>query len=117
MRYFKLEEFDSPDELGSGCNMSQEILSMLDAARKIYGKPMRITSGFRTKTHNKKVGGVESSSHLKGLAADIACSESRNRFDMIRALLEVGFKRLGVAGTFIHVDIDKNKSQNVIWTY
>ena len=117
MRYFKLEEFDSPDELGSGCNMSQEILSMLDAARKIYGKPMRITSGFRTKTHNKKVGGVESSSHLKGLAADIACSESRNRFDMIRALLEVGFKRLGVAGTFIHVDIDNNKSQNVIWTY
>ena len=117
MRYFKLEEFDSPDELGSGCNMSQEILSMLDAARKIYGKPMRITSGFRTKTHNKKVGGVESSSHLKGLAADIACSESRNRFDMIKALLEVGFKRLGVAGTFIHVDIDKNKSQNVIWTY
>jgi len=97
--------------------MSQEILSMLDAARKIYGKPMRITSGFRTKNHNKKVGGVESSSHLKGLAADIACSESRNRFDMIRALLEVGFKRLGVAGTFIHVDIDKNKSQNVIWTY
>ena len=117
MRYFKLEEFDSPDELGSGCNMSQEILSMLDAARKIYGKPMRITSGFRTKTHNKKVGGVESSSHLKGLAADIACSESIDRFDMIRALLEVGFKRLGVAGTFIHVDIDKNKSQNVIWTY
>ena len=117
MRYFKLEEFDSPDELGSGCNMSQEILSMLDAARKIYGKPMRITSGFRTKTHNKKVGGVESSSHLKGLAADIACSESRNRFDMIKALLEVGFKRLGVAGTFIHVDIDKDKSQNVIWTY
>jgi uncharacterized protein YcbK (DUF882 family) len=117
LRYFKLEEFDSPDELGSGCNMSQEILSMLDAARKIYGKPMRITSGFRTKNHNKKVGGVESSSHLKGLAADIACSESRNRFDMIRALLEVGFKRLGVAGTFIHVDIDKNKSQNVIWTY
>ncbi len=117
MRYFKLEEFDSPDETGSGCNMSQEILSMLDAARKIYGKPMRITSGFRTKTHNKKVGGVKSSSHLKGLAADIACSESIDRFDMIKALLEVGFKRLGVAGTFIHVDIDKDKSQNVIWTY
>jgi len=117
LRYFKLEEFDSPDEIGSGCNMSQEILSMLDAARKIYGKPMRITSGFRTKTHNKKVGGVKSSSHLKGLAADIACSESKDRFDMIKALLEVGFKRLGVAGTFIHVDIDKNKSQNVIWTY
>ena len=117
MRYFKLEEFDSPDELGSGCNMSQEILSMLDAARKIYGKPMRITSGFRTKTHNKKVGGVKSSSHLKGLAIDVACVTSKHRFEMLTALLEVGFNRIGVANTFIHIDVDKNKSQNVIWTY
>ena len=90
---------------------------MLDAARKIYGKSMRVTSGFRTEFHNKKVGGVVSSSHLKGLAADIACSESKNRFEMIKALLEVGFKRIGIASTFIHIDIDKDKSQNVIWTY
>lgn len=117
MKYFKLKEFDSPDEPGSGFNMSEEILHMLDAARKIYGKSMRVNSGFRTESHNKKVGGVVSSSHLKGLAVDLACSESRNRFKMIKALLEVGFKRIGVASTFIHVDIDKNKSQNVIWTY
>ncbi len=117
MKYFRLKEFDSPDKPGSGSNMSEEILHMLDAARKIYGKSMRITSGFRTESHNKKVGGVKSSSHLKGLAADIACSESRYRYEMIKALLEVGFKRIGVAGMFIHVDIDKNKSQNVIWTY
>ena len=117
MKYFKLKEFDSPDEPGSGFNMSEEILHMLDAARKIYGKSMRVTSGFRTESHNKKVGGVVSSSHLKGLAADIACSESKNRFEMIKALLEVGFKRIGIASAFIHIDIDKDKSQNVIWTY
>ena len=117
MKYFSYDEFDSPDELGSGSKMNKELLHMLDAARKLYGKPIRVTSGFRTKDHNKKVGGVVSSSHLKGLAVDLACSESRNRFKMIKALLEVGFKRLGVASTFIHVDIDKNKSQNVIWTY
>jgi len=117
VKYFKLKEFDSPDKPGSGSNMNEELLHMLDAARKIYGRSMRITSGFRTESHNKKVGGVKSSSHLKGLAADIACSESRYRFEMIKALLEVGFKRIGVSGTFIHVDIDKNKSQNVIWTY
>ena len=39
MKYFKLKEFDSPDEPGSGSNMSEEILHMLDVARKIYGKP------------------------------------------------------------------------------
>jgi len=117
VKYFKLKEFDSPDKPGSGSNMSKELLHMLDAARKIYGKSMYITSGFRTESHNKKVGGVKSSSHLKGLASDIACLESINRFEMLKALLEVGFKRIGIASTFIHVDIDKDKSQNVIWTY
>ena len=117
MKYFSYDEFDSPDEIGSGKHMDQDLLVMIDRARALYGKPIVVTSGFRTESHNKKVGGVKSSSHLKGLAADIACSESRYRFEMIKALLEVGFKRIGVAGTFIHVDIDKNKSQNVIWTY
>ncbi len=117
MKYFKINEFDSPDEPGSGSEMHDEILHMLDAARKIYGKPMKINSGYRTISHNKRVGGVSSSSHIKGLAADIACSNSVDRFKMLGALKQVGFKRIGVAGTFIHVDIDKDKSQNVIWTY
>lgn len=117
MKYFKLSEFDSPDLPGSGAEMNQEFLHMLDAARKIYGKPMRVNSGYRTEAHNKKVGGVSSSSHLKGLAADISCKSLNNRFNMIQALLKAGFKRIGVAGTFIHIDNDKDKSQNVMWTY
>ena len=48
---------------------------------------------------------------------DIACVKSDDRFEMLTALLKVGFNRIGVASTFVHVDIDKDKSQNVIWTY
>ena len=117
MKYFKLSEFDSPDLPGSGREMNEEFLHMLDAARKIYGKPMRVNSGYRTEVHNKKVGGVSSSSHLKGLAADISCKDSGNRFEMIQAFIKAGFKRIGVAGGFIHVDHDKDKPQNVMWTY
>ena len=117
MKYFKLSEFDSPDLPGSGAEMNQEFLYMLDAARKIYGKPMRVNSGYRTEAHNKKVGGVSSSSHLKGLAADISCKNINDRFDMIQAFMKAGFKRIGVAGSFIHIDNDKDKSQNVMWTY
>ena len=117
MKYFKLSEFDSPDLPGSGAEMNQEFLYMLDAARKIYGKPMRVNSGYRTEAHNKKVGGVSSSSHLKGLAADISCKSLNDRFNMIQAFLKAGFKRIGVASSFIHIDNDKDKSQNVMWTY
>ena len=49
MRYFKLEEFDSPDEPGSGSNMHEEILHMLDVVRKKYGKPIKINSGYRNR--------------------------------------------------------------------
>ena len=117
MKYFKLKEFDSPDAPGSGKHMNEEFLHMLDAARKIYGKPMHVNSGYRTEAHNKKVGGVSSSSHLKGLAADISCKSLNDRFNMIQAFLKSGFKRIGVAGSFIHIDNDKDKSQNVMWTY
>jgi len=117
LKYFKYEEFDSPDLKGSGNLMDKRLLEMIDKARGIYGKPMRVNSGYRTKSHNRKVGGVDSSSHLKGLAIDVACVKSNDRFKMLNALLEVGFNRIGVASTFIHVDIDKNKSKNVIWTY
>ena len=67
--------------------------------------------------HNKEVGGVPTSSHLLGLAVDIRCANSRERFDLINVLLKKGFNRIGIGSTFIHVDIDLDKSPNVIWTY
>jgi uncharacterized protein YcbK (DUF882 family) len=97
--------------------MDPKLLEMIDEVREIYGKPIRINSGYRTEAHNRKVGGVDSSSHIKGLAIDVSCTKSDDRFKMLTALIEVGFNRIGVAGSFIHVDIDKDKSQNVIWTY
>ena len=60
MRNFNLKEFDSPDLSGSGLNMDKDFLSMLDNARDIAKTPFKITSGYRTKEHNKlkvKTGG------------------------------------------------------------
>ena len=37
-KYFTYGEFDSPDLKGSGKNVSDELISMLDIARKKYGK-------------------------------------------------------------------------------
>ena len=117
MKYFNYSEFDSPDVQGSGQMMDNKILMMLDQVRDKFDKPIRINSGFRTPQHNDEVGGKENSSHLKGLAVDIACNNSKDRFDLINCLLDVGFSRIGVANTFIHADIDPDKVQGVMWTY
>jgi len=116
-KYFTYGEFDSPDLKDSGKNVSDELINMLDIVRKKYGKSLVINSGYRTPEHNKSVGGTSDSSHLKGLAVDIACNNSTDRFKLAGILREVGFKRIGMGSTFIHADIDKDKSQNVLWTY
>lgn len=117
MKYFKLSEFDSPDLVGSGEAMDKEFLSRLDQARSLCDIPFRITSGYRSEDHNRKVGGVLGSSHTKGLAADISCTNSAARHIIVTALLQVGLNRIGIADTFIHVDRDSSKAANVIWTY
>lgn len=123
MKYFTTSEFDSPDKPGSGSLMSETILDMLDDVREKFGKPIVINSGYRTEGHNAKVGGKpktdtsKGSSHMYGLAVDISCKNSTDRFHLIYLLQETGFQRIGVAGSFIHVDIDFDKSQEVMWTY
>ena len=124
MRYFTLSEFDSPDKPGSGEMMDPDFLSMLDEARDCAGIPFVISrgGGFRTVEYNKQLikegyPASRKSSHLLGLAADIYCTDSRSRFIILDALQEVGFSRLGVAPSFLHVDLDTNKPQHRIWVY
>ena len=117
MKHFNYSEFDSPDVQGSGQMMNKLVLDMLDDVRDKFDKPIHINSGYRTPQHNEDVGGTENSSHLRGFAVDIACNNSIDRFDLINCLLDVGFSRIGVAKTFIHADIDPDKSNGVMWTY
>lgn len=123
MLHFDISEFDSPDEIGSASNnMDATFLQMLDDARGIAGIPFRITSGFRTPSHNAYVGGVQpslkskGSSHLFGYAADIACNNSADREVILNSLIRAGFRRIGIANTFIHCDNDPDKNP-AIWLY
>jgi zinc D-Ala-D-Ala carboxypeptidase len=117
-KYFKYSEFDSPDEPGSGeKHMCGTLIQMLDEVRKEYGKPMRINSGYRSKSQNLMVGGKKDSSHLRGYAADISVKSSVDRFHLIWLFMKYNFRRVGVAKTFIHVDVDPDKPQEVMWLY
>ena len=121
-KYFKVSEFDSPDEAGSGEMMEPAVIEALDVARDLCGFPLIITSGFRTIKHHEwltKQGYPTSknSSHLLGWAADIACSNSARRYLLIEALLDAGFTRIGIGKTYLHVDLDTEKPSNRIWVY
>ena len=120
---FVASEFASPDLLGSGENMKDEFMELLQESRVIAGVPFRITSGFRTQAYHDDLGrrGYKTSkgrsAHQDGYAADIACKDSTRRWLIINSLLLAGFNRIGIASTFIHVDNSPKKSPNCIWTY
>ena len=72
---FKVREFRCRD--GSDVVMiDQTLVVLLQAIREHFGKPVTITSGYRTAAHNAAVGGAKSSQHLLGRAADIQVQDT-----------------------------------------
>ena len=72
--HFKKSEFNQrqkPLEL-SEYTVHPELVSRLEKLREaIGGKPIKVTSGYRSPDYNKRVGGAVKSQHLSGMAADI----------------------------------------------
>ena len=130
-KYFSWSEFDSPDKKGSGKKyMSKTFVHKLDLAR---GKLERgwnkdnpedeitfsVNSGYRTKEHNAKVGGVPNSAHTTGHAADLAWRKYSRKAQeaIVKALFDSGIVRFGLANGFLHIDDDETKSQFAYWSY
>ena len=67
LKYFKYEEFASPDVPDSGEFMDSQFLTMLDNAREIAGIPFKINSGYKTEFEPYRwKGGGHRSQKLKG---------------------------------------------------
>lgn len=114
--YFKSYEFDSPDVEGSGSKMQKDFIVKLDLARSYANIPFRVTSGYRTESHNRKVGGVENSSHRRGFAADISATTNLQRIKIVKAAVYAGIPRIGISENFIHLDDDPTKRES-LWLY
>ena len=66
---FRVREFRCRD--GTDTILIDEgLVVLLQCIREHFGKPVHITSGYRTAAHNAAVGGSKSSQHLLGRAAD-----------------------------------------------
>tara|TARA_B110000908_G_C9963387_1_gene317868 strand:- start:220 stop:600 length:381 start_codon:yes stop_codon:yes gene_type:complete len=113
-------------ECRSGEEMPSDVLDnvkqlaiQLQAIRDYVGKPIRINSAYRSKAHNKAIGGVKTSQHILGKAADITIDTFTP--DEVISIIEnmltnemLGGFHIGGLGsyrTFTHVDIRDKKAR------
>ena len=100
---FNLREFQCP--CCHAVMLHGRLLASLQRLRDMLSRPVIITSGYRCTAHNKAVGGVKNSLHMRGLAADIASDGAM--MESLRDLARVaGFSRVITypARSFAHLE-------------
>lgn len=106
---FRVREFACKD--GSDYILiCRETAQILQSVRDYFGKPVSITSAYRTPRHNKKVGGATNSQHVKGTACDIQVKDVPSW--AVAAYLEAKYPTHGIGyyNTFTHIDSRGYKS-------
>lgn len=75
--------------------------NVLQPLRDVWGKPLKVNSGYRCKALNAAVGGVPTSQHVKGEAADIAAGDP---VKLARLAVKLGlpFDQMILYPTFVH---------------
>ncbi len=91
-------------------SVKELVLSVLQPLRDAWGKPLSINSGYRCPEVNARVGGVQTSQHTKGEAADV-CPFGRNGhgdIEVVRQLaitardLKLPFDQMILYPSFVH---------------
>jgi uncharacterized protein YcbK (DUF882 family) len=108
----------TPDEFRCKCGCGElridaDLVGRLFEARRMAGIPFVITSGYRCLGHNATVTTSRNSAHPHGLAADIRAVDMTERYKILTALLAVGFRRIGIAQTFLHADVCRVRPQGI----
>lgn len=77
---------------------------VLQPLRDEFGTPIVVNSGYRSQAVNKAVGGVESSQHRRGEAADITAGSVEENKKIFKILKTIEFDQLITYGyRFLHV--------------
>lgn len=109
MKYFSFTEFERsetayrhgidnrlPDNYKN--NVAALVDNVLDPLREAWGRPLTVTSGYRCAELNKVVGGVPTSMHLTGHAADITTGnavDNRRLYQLAQSLNLPYFELIG----------------------
>lgn len=110
-RNFRVHEFACKD--GSDKILICPItVTALQAVRDFFGKPITITSGYRTPSHNKKVGGASASQHVVGTAVDFKVEGISPK--IVVGFLEANYPThgIGLYSSWVHLD---SRGWSVYW--
>ena len=91
--------------------MNQHLVAVLELVRLQFGKPITITSAYRCKDYNFKVGGAINSQHPKNNAADIVVKDisPEEVYDFLdETFNDVYGLGLYIEQGFVHVDVRPN---------
>jgi hypothetical protein len=105
-----------PDDKGRKA-IEELVKRTLQPLRMAYGRPIRISSGYRCRELNKLVGGKPSSQHVKGEAADCVAGDASRLLGVLLAH-HIPFDQaiLYRKRNFLHVSLraDRNRRQLLI---
>lgn len=100
-----------------------ELCRVLERLREVYG-PVTVTSGYRHRQYNRKVGGAPLSYHVwdlrtpgEGVAADVRCASGRPRDWMGTLEAILARRKPGTGGLhaypagWVHVDLRARKAR------
>lgn len=134
MKYFTIKELcksNTAKKLGIDNMPSKEIekniISLidncLDVIREAFGEPIKVNSGYRCPELNNAVNGSKTSAHVKGIAADLDCSDNKKLWDTIIELNKRGiveFRQLiwekgnDSSPAWIHIEYNPGNNKNQI---
>lgn len=113
--------FFSPEEVADSRDgsivLDLSFGARMDAMRRLYRKPIIVTSWYRTPEHDRSIGGK--GNHTTGAAVDIR-APVEEAWDLMRCAYEMRFRRIGHnEGVFIHLDdlAEQGKPSPRHWGY
>jgi len=90
-KYFTLGELTqtstglvNPPNQDEIANLKLLVKNVLDPVREEFGDLIHIESGYRSPLVNRAVKGSTTSAHMKGMAADIKCSDNAKLFNLLK---------------------------------
>lgn len=98
---FYLKNFECPC-----CNKVMLHPTLLEKIEKLVasGVKIKITSGYRCEKHNKEVGGVPNSKHMKGMACDITSDNLEKAYEIAQKL-GFSYVKIDKLKKYIHMEV------------